>query len=597
MLYHGYFARGTLCLLTFFLGFTVVHQQADGQVTASAYNGPGDFAYDVHSMPDLDQKRNGLPNDGSMYCIPTSCMNLCAFAANFGFPGLGPGPGFWQGPANHDLMTTYIGFMGQYMGTTADGGTGGTGKINGMNNWISDFQQPMCIVTAYPDDDGYWPTIDRAAIHATSGAVVQMSYGRYEWQQVANRPYLTDRTGGHGVTLKLAFANNGSELGDRLIHYRNPGSDEGDLNSNSVFSSDWPDTAANIVIGTGIYGTSLDYVVTSLINPPPSGDDNRYRIMDSYLALYPGGGLSFDGVQVNAIFVNGSLGFVQNQQPVPFDIGPIHAQSLVSVIPHPENHSSLALVSVPGWTLLYQASHAGRYNQLLRLPEDTRCLALGFGHEVFAVTDSELKVFICPSDRAEIRTTIPLPFDSNSQTDAMAYDDQTERVIIVAGTKIVMVDPKTGQSSIVRRIAGVGSDPHPVRSIVIHNGQLIAALANGRVATASFKNQTDFITEFKFNQIVLDGVQDALAVDVDSSNRLYVSDAREGLLEYVPDQRSIGGWTRSADPLYRNFNLVGRRFVAFKNRTNIRPGDLRESQWYNVDPSELVPLGPSFPDE
>ena len=64
----------------------------------------GDYAgYAITNMPDIDQRRTtiepltlGLPKDGAMYCVPTAAMNLTAYIANHGFPGVGPGPGNWQ---------------------------------------------------------------------------------------------------------------------------------------------------------------------------------------------------------------------------------------------------------------------------------------------------------------------------------------------------------------------------------------------------------------------------------------------------------------------------------------------------------------------
>src|SRR5689334_17026377 len=42
----------------------------------------------VQHVPDFDQRRQntstvlGLPGDGSMYCVPTSTLNWCAYIAN-----------------------------------------------------------------------------------------------------------------------------------------------------------------------------------------------------------------------------------------------------------------------------------------------------------------------------------------------------------------------------------------------------------------------------------------------------------------------------------------------------------------------------------
>ena len=577
--------------------------RAAGQITAAVYEGPGDFAYDVQSMPDLDQRRSGLDFDGSMYCVPTACMNLCAFAANFGFPELGPGPGLWEGAPGHLTMTNYIWWMGlpEYMNTDPDpnsntGGTNGSGKENGMFEWISYWGQPMCYVLAYPDDEGYWPTVDRAAIQGANGAVVQLSYGRYAWSEILGLPYLSDRQGGHAVTLKLAFADNGSELGDRLIHYRDPGTDEGDLFSNSDFDSKWPMTAANITIRTGLHGTPQPYAVTSLDNPPISDAAGRYQIIDSYLALYPGGGLSYDDVEVNSQFVTGSLGFAGGISPEPWDVGQVQGQAILAAVPHPLLHSRLALVSISGQqrdlTQLYEIPHHGRHRHLLDLPVDARCLALGFGHTVYVATDSHLYELIVMNGAARLKSTTKIPPSAVPQIDAIAYDGLRNQVIVAKGREICFLTPRRLSRPRFIPIRGLESSPHPIRSLVVDGRTVFAATENDGVAAATINA---FVRRYlTFQPLNLPGVSEPLSVDVDSYGRLYVSDESNGLYEFVKDRR--GDWTRAENAYYNGADFVGRRFVVFRNRMNVDPSGLDFNQWYNVDPDELANLGPDIPD-
>jgi hypothetical protein len=81
-------------------------------------------------------------------------------------------------------------------------------------------------------------------------------------------------------------------------------------------------------------------------------------------------------------------------------------------------------------------------------------------------------------------------------------------------------------------------------------------------------------------------------VDIDDGGRLYIADARRGLLEF---ERDSGGW-RPAPPLYGKFDLTGLRFDVMKSRINNRP-DLHDTPaWNNIDPSELIELRPSLED-
>jgi len=44
--------------------------------------------FQIYGIPDFDQKRTTLPNDGKMYCVPTSFINLVHFMGTHGIPGL-----------------------------------------------------------------------------------------------------------------------------------------------------------------------------------------------------------------------------------------------------------------------------------------------------------------------------------------------------------------------------------------------------------------------------------------------------------------------------------------------------------------------------
>ena len=55
------------------------------------------------------------------------------------------------------------------------------------------------------------------------------------------------------------------------------------------------------------------------------------------------------------------------------------------------------------------------------------------------------------------------------------------------------------------------------------------------------------------------------------------------------------GWQPANEKWFEGVG-AGTRFVPFRNRCNVRRGDLDDSQWYNIGPRELVPLGPEIPE-
>ncbi len=82
-----------------------------------------EFEYKVTGLPDFDQVRLGLPNCGKSYCVPTSTMDLLAYAANHGFPDVMPGPGAWMTPGMYVPATNAIASLSSIMHTDADDGT------------------------------------------------------------------------------------------------------------------------------------------------------------------------------------------------------------------------------------------------------------------------------------------------------------------------------------------------------------------------------------------------------------------------------------------------------------------------------------------
>lgn len=583
-------------------------------VTVAEYSGPGNFNYTVEFMTDIDQKRSGLPNNGSKHCAPASVMNLFAYAANFGFPELLPGPGVWSGAARHVEMTLRVFQLGTLMGTTGESGTGGSGVMDGATAWLADSSmEAMPFMSFAKAADFYWPVTDDGALLASGGAVVSYCFGRYDAVPGPDGiPLLTKRAQGHCVTLQHTSGNNGTFLGPRVLRHRNPGSpDDGVLNSNTLYTTVDLTTAANIEIAEG----SSTYAVTSMVNPPPG--DGRYRVIDGFYALYPPGGMSYTEVEVAAQFANNKLGFVQSAQPVPFHL-PSDTRAL-SVIPHPELHSGLALLAKNGGgKVLARMPHAGRSGfpgshvlyQDIVIPADASALVLGYGHSVFVVGQQEILHLETPGQSGRVVARAPLPRQlAGVRIDAATYNHDTHEILLISGSRQLMfaLDPTTLRLK-ARFVLNVSCRMGAIRSFVAWGAprsRIVAALENGQLVQAAYVSKRNRGTggdagehlvwqRMPGSQLILPRVSNALSVDVDSGGRLYVADKRLGLIEFT--DKTARGWQPAASPLYARFDLAGRKFAVFKSRSNIRPELHDTPEWNHIPADELIPLGPEIPD-
>lgn len=598
------------------LGAAALPSRADVVDAEFDYQTPGLYSYAISYMPDFDQRRAGLASNGSMHCVPTSMMNMFGYAAHFGFPDLLPGPGDWT----HLEISIHVLNLGLEMGTSGVTGTTGSGLLDGVEAWLAQSDLESMPFVSFVKGGGYWPTIDDGAMMATQGGLVSFCFGRYETAPGGPNgiPWLTDRASGHCVTLQRTVAENGAVLGPRALQYRDPGSiNDNNLGLNSPFSSVDAATAANIEIARDLDGDGEFniYPVTSLNNPPP--DDGRYRVIDGFYTLYPPGGMTFTEVEVAAQFANGNLGFVQDQIPVPFSM-PAGAR-ILSVIPHPELHSALALLEQRGGhKLLARLPHAAASSKPKEIvvvgsvPRDSAALVLGYGHSVFVVGQREILHLETPGQSAHIAARAPLPRQvAGHRIDAATYNHDTHEILLISSTprRLFALDPAT----LALRGAYNLIAPFPVpgiRSLTAWGaprGRALAALANGQLMQIDYQPQTargdgdsdarDFLIWQRAlgSSLSLPGVKDALSADLDSAGRLYVSDRRTGLNEFTMNHQH-GAWQRAARPLYAKFNLAGRKFAPFKSRANHRPELHDTPEWNNIPADELIPLGPDLPD-
>jgi hypothetical protein len=195
-------------------------------------------------VPDFDQTRIGLGNDGRNHCVPTSWTNWFAFFQDNGYAGLMGMPGTpvdWQ-TYSHGYVTTRINALGNALGTNPYKGTNAT-ETQHLNYINSQLWEPAYILRWA---DGLWPEQDDtigpkpklAAAMLKMGAAVNMSIG---WTVPASSsPSATVfKDGSHVVSVNGVYGLCSSQT---TLRYRDPGSSDGFLNTQGEFTSEMSST-------------------------------------------------------------------------------------------------------------------------------------------------------------------------------------------------------------------------------------------------------------------------------------------------------------------------------------------------------------------
>ncbi|UYV12562.1 MAG: hypothetical protein NCW75_14870 [Phycisphaera sp.] len=179
-------------------------------------------------MPDFDQRRDTLPNDGRMYCVPTATANALAYISNHGHPEVFGGPKDWSSSTQYTPVSTQLIIMGTLlMGTSPTTGTNMGGWTAGTKAMLSD--SPGLIAGSYLAIGFQGLSPHQLADQMRIGSVVMPLIGWYDdvgfdrWS----------RDGGHMVTMHAAF-NTCAAPEDMLLAYHDP-DDSSDLGSQSPF--------------------------------------------------------------------------------------------------------------------------------------------------------------------------------------------------------------------------------------------------------------------------------------------------------------------------------------------------------------------------
>lgn len=569
---------------------------ARADIITAYYGNDTNFEFEVAHMPDFDQHRAALPNDGKMYCAPTATINLMAYLANHGYPNLNPGSGYWQLPSKYNDATAAILIAGGlFMATDPDDGTKTSKWFNGTRAWLNNSPYAdQFIVFSYAQSGSYFPRVHNLAASASNGAMVNFAYGRYEYS--GGHPFVTlgSRDGGHVVTLAKAHQS-GSLFDPIVLESCDPAHQYPEFNQNtqSQFANHAYDVLthfnSNIVFGSSIIN-SLNF----------EAGDGLIRVIDKYIAIHPLFGYGYTpGSHSIVLFKPFQIGGFQSPLLSEFDFSSLFGEEAIVIdgVVHPDGISMFAVVdTVQGPVLAEMNGLSGEVTTLMDVPT-AKQVSFGRNRLLYVLEDDrlhEVNIDVVPErpgDPPPIQTK-ELPF----MPAAVGYWDEDDKYAVLSTEENMLLlyrseifnAPPAIQLSLTIPLAGNASIAVPPEPVTPEEGAAgspppsmwIVSDAVDRVYRINLQTGAEMEALF-FPEIV-----NPTGISVNDHGDLFVS-TPNGLVQLT--QSDFGGWMIAPDPIFPSQIMLGgeqsfERFQVARSRTNIRPEIHDTDEWRNVEP-------------
>jgi hypothetical protein len=236
---------------------------------AVVFDGPN--FYERPGVRDYDQRRNVLPGDGSMYCVPTSYVDMFKYLAAAGLTNIDASFG-----GSYSDATSFIFTLGLLMGTGTTSGTNSETAFDVGSSWIHAHTGTLINNWFFgPDWDWGVGTIKNTV---ASGSIDVIGYGRYHFNSNHDE---WERNGGHCV----ALAGYDYTSSTKKIIVSDPNSTSNDpngINGQGDFTHDYHDTS-NISFHTADYG----YITHARYTFYTGDYGNDRRVIDSMHQIQP----------------------------------------------------------------------------------------------------------------------------------------------------------------------------------------------------------------------------------------------------------------------------------------------------------------------
>ena len=484
-------------------------------------------------MPDFDQRRDTLPNDGRMYCFPTATANALAYITNHGYPGLLDGPRNWQSQTHYSDVSDVLGLLGVAMFTSPSDGTTMSNWRSGTLNVLSGQGGFLAMSYTAGGFSGLRPT--QLADQMRIGGIVMPVIG---WYEEAGSGFWF-RDGGHMVTMWAAFGTCGDPR-DMVLGFRDPSSGDS-LSQQSTFATTF--TQFNRSAAWFFRrGDESAFFPREMYKIDAYGSNDGF--LDGMAVILPAHGLTTDPVTQDVSFYI--------PEPTTDEPGPKRFRKR----PWPGGDRLIALAQgvlpTEGFVLsqpdrgLVSLSKVhfldGEFETIDAIPFAVDLVVGRDGSAYVATTSGILRYELTDDGAIGLTDSVMLP----ATPDSMVYDDATDELIVlsVADRRLF----RLGQDLAIRR-----NDQVPIGAPLMGDGSVTVNPIDGSEWLASTGSPTltrivrDGVGRPSIDgQPTLPGIDSPTAAQFDDFGFLHVAD--DGVIRaFEPGLR--GGWVVADTPL------------------------------------------------
>jgi hypothetical protein len=541
-------------------------------------------------IPDFDQVRAfrqnpftpGLPNNGNMYCVPTSTVNVLAYLTNNGYPSIGGAPQNWQ-VADYNFLTQGLFNVGQSMNTNAQGGTGVPGWAQGTRSVLNAYYPGKFQVSWRMSSRQYAPTAREMYEVMKRGALVTFAFGYY----VEAQPNVFRRVGGHCMTLTGVTNACGP---NPTIRFNDPADDQASLFTQSNFAtSQSVMTPRQAFFQTGNLFQNRAQEELVGYNAPVIGGRQARVFLDCYVAIWPRfalAGRNRVGAEpdrklaiIRPISVNGDVHDVEIDVPVPGN------QEIGAMALQPDLMTAWVATKGPTPTMYAFSPSEGTFTPAGALTEP-KAMAFGRYGEMYLLDGGLLKTIDVSSGSPSL-VAFRAPV---GEIDALAYRDSNDALYtlsLAAGALTryatpVLADSPTASFALPAGVEIVGD---PSMAVGPDGSVFVTGSGNAEIYRLTFN---DLTLAFDLTETISHtSIASPRSLQVDSDGRVTFSS--NGVLRQLAASGGGGGggWVELANP-----DLDGRTgdsVVVSLDRDNYDP-EFTDADDINILPAEQ-PLG------
>jgi hypothetical protein len=598
------FARSSAAALT--AATTLLATAAHADIVGSwqeSTAGIIEFEYEVTGLPDFDQVRTGLPNCGRAYCVPTSTLDLLAYAANHGFPEVMPGPGAWMTPAKYNEVTGALAVLGSMMLTDPSSGTTKGWQYAALAGSPFLEGEPalppskFTVTQMFVNGDLNVRMYKAVKSAIWQNGLLSLSHGWYQ-TLTCDPQEPSYRDGGHCLAVSQVkghlHVDGGSSFQDygASVRLHDPAYDEG-YSENGTCDAVAPTSQS--VSADNVYTLFLKKLY-ALIHCFPIGSldrlwacsssnctDPTFRLVDSYLIIATKSAYAFSDDPDPTLFTLKPIQFTSgNLQPVVKTMGTSVPVASASIAPDGDEVLVIAngfvarfdpLAAVPIPTPI----PAGDYHLV-----DPTCVAVGQGRGVFVLDMGAIH-------RLTLDADVPIALNSVTPaipTQRVVIDDANHQVIAVSGQAQSIArynESLNGEPEVIKMPGNVPLDADARVTVDPRSGELWCADGGPTIHRVRAKDGIVIDTTF-----TIPGVKAAGGFDVDDAGHLLIS-VNGTLREFAVTGETLN---EVVDSPFKG--LPGGRIVLVTHsRSNFDPAIHGTPEWRDVFPGSFGDIAPA----